>query len=461
MKGTNLKFNQVPRFAAKIQSRRLGTRNFITTAYAEDGGEGGEGDDAESKKLLDAIQQRMAKLLEDGKYQNREAVDALFNEQLKGLNLEALRAYETEKTKLEDSVKKIAGELQKVQNRSIVPGEKPNGIKIALEKSMEGVERVMRSKGDNKEEIRFNVRAAAVMTTDNTIDETAVPDDLIESFSMAEFVPKRYGTQFIGEIADRITVAQVAQYKTWLEEGDIEGAFAIVAEGGLKPLVSADLVRNVSNVRKIAGKYVVTEEFAKFRKEAYRIIRQIIQDKMYRDYDAILTADLNTAAASYTGTILDGTITDPNDYDAIGAVAAQIEALNFTPDVLILNPQDKWRIRLQKDNEGRYLFPVVTESGTTIMLGLRLVTSTYQTAGTFTLGESGLYKIEEESVTVRMGYGVTVTGSNPVTNVVSDFDNNQFRVIVETFFHNYLATNHIGSFVTASFATVKAALAAA
>ena len=70
-----------------------------------------------------------------------------------------------------------------------------------------------------------------------------------------------------------------------------------------------------------------------------------------------------------------------------------------------------------------------------------------------------MYKIEEEPISVRIGYGITVTGASPVTNVVGDFDNNQLRVIVEMFFLSYLATPNVGSIVTAEFATVKAALA--
>lgn len=458
MKRTPLKFNQVPRFAAKMQSRRLGNVNFFTTAYKEDGGGDGDDDDP-TEKMLKKIEQRIAKELETRGLANKEAITAIVTDSLKGLPLEALRTYSDDAEKLNNTVKKIAAELEKVRNMGAGVQGKVDAIRTALNSRMTEIEALASAK---KGVIEFNVRAAVTMTTENTIDETDVPDDIIESFSMGAYVPKRYGYQFIGEIADRVTVDELEKYKTWLEEGDTEGAFAIVAEGGLKPLVSTALVRNVAEAQKVAGKYVITEEFAKFRKAAMKIIRQIIQDQMYRDYDAILTADLNAVSVGYTGTTLDGTIVDPNDYDAIGAVAAQIESLNFMPDVLVINPQDKWRIRLSKDLEGRYLFPVVTENGQTQMLGMRLITSTYQPAGTFILGESGLFKIEEETITVRIGYGITSTSSGGnVTSVESDFDHNRMRIILETFFVAYLATNHIGSYVSASFATVKTALEAA
>lgn len=330
-------------------------------------------------------------------------------------------------------------------------------IKSILDSKMSEIENVFKSgKGD----LKLDVKAAANMTTANTIDETtnSIPSDLIENFTIGAFAEKRYGNQYIQNIADVTTVSNIVQHKTWLEEGSAQGAFAIVAEGGLKPLVSYDLVRNFAKAKKVAGKYVVTEEFVKFRQEAYNIIRRLIMDKMVRDYSALVTADMNAEAVAYTGSTLDDTIVAPNDYDAIGAAAAQAQSLNFNPNVLVLNPQDAWRIRLNKSTTGEYIFPVTTADGTSQIFGFQLIVSTYQTAGTFTLAESGLFKIEQEAITVRMGYGITVTGSSPVTQVVSDFDNNQMRVIVEMFFLDYLPTPFTGSIVKDTFANVKAAL---
>lgn len=427
----------------------------------DDDEEDEDDDNRETRALLRKITKRMGREFKKRGLVDTTEVGALIATQLNGLNLEELRKFGADQTAAVASVTKVAGELEKIKQRMASNGTpgKLNAIREQLEKRMADLENVFKNKKGN---VEINIRAAAVMTTDNTIDEAtnAIPVELIESFSIAEFVGKRYGRQYIYDIADRTTIAEIEQFKTWLEEGNEQGAFALVAEGAIKPLVSTALVRNVAEAKKIAGKYIVTEEFAKFRKNAYTIIRNLLMDKMVRDYNALVTADFQAEAAGYVGTSLDGTITGPNDYDAIIAVAAQIETLNFVPDVIVLHPQDKARIRIAKDANGMYLFPMVTENGQTTMLNLRLITSTYQTIGTFTLAESGLFKIEEEALTIRIGYGVTVTGANPVTSVVSDFDNNQLRVIVEMFFIDYLATPNTGSIVTASFATVKAALAA-
>ena len=424
--------------------------------------------------LLEKVKETAKTEIETRGYQNKESVQALLDTALKGLPMEALRAFDGEK--LNTSIKNIAAELEKV--KQIRAGELDGNEKELIQRSLNSllfpedgkqsdVELMMRSKGGaGLKEVVLNIRSAANMQTDNTINENNFPLAMIESFNVIDgVVKKRRGTQYIFDIADVTTVAELEEYTTWLEEGNSEGAFAIVAEGAVKPLVSYALVRNFAKAKKVAAKYVITEEFAKFRKKALSIIQNLINDKILRDYAAILTVDLQAQSASYVGTSLDDTFVAPNDYDAIGAVAAQIETLNFFPDLLIIHPQDKWRLSLEKDSQGRYfmMIPMYNPDGLVTMMGFRVLTSTYQTIGTFTLGESGLFKIEQESLTIRLGYGIdyttaVVSGTSVVTAVSSDFDNNRMRIIVENFFKDYIATNNIGSFVTASFATVKAAL---
>lgn len=438
-----------------------------------------EEEKAAQAALLEKVKQTAKTEIETRGLQDKAAVENLINTTLNGMPLDALRTYAEDSEKLNLTIRNIASELEKVKNIKIGVAE-DDGAKELVQRSIntmlfpeEGktsdVELMMRTRGQQgPKEVVLNLRAAANMTTANTINENNYPLAMIESFNVIEgVVKKRRGTQYIFDIADVTTVSELDEYTTWLEEGNEEGAFAIVAEGALKPLVSTSLVRNFAKAKKVAAKYVITEEFAKFRRKALQIIQNLINDKILRDYAAILTTDLQAQAASYVGTSLDGTFTNPNDYDAIGAVAAQIETLNFFPDLLIIHPQDKWRLSLEKDSQGRYymMIPMYNPDGLVTMMGFRVLTSTYQTIGTFTLGESGLFKIEQEALTIRLGYGIdyttaTVSGSTVVTSVSSDFDHNRMRIIVENFFKDYIATNHIGSFVTASFATVKAALLA-
>lgn len=362
-------------------------------------------------------------------------------------------------------LKKQGEEITKLQKSVKGEGEKRT-FKDELNKRMADIEKVFNAR-DNGREVRLNLRAAVTMNTGNTLTGyDDLPEDLIESFSVGAFVAKRQPREYVFDIAARNTVAEITEYKTWLSEGDEEGAFAIVAEGGLKPLVSQTLVRRHSTVSKVAAKHVVTEEFAKFRKNIYATIKRLVEQKLLRDYAAILTTRLIADAAPYTASALDDQFPAARvtDYHAIAAVAAQIEALDFVPNVLILNPQDKWRIGMSQNTEGSFYMqiPMIDPSGQPRLMGFLVRTSNRMTVGSFMLGEANLWEIEDEALTVRMGYGINVTknGENVVTDVESDVDHNRFRVIVETYFHSWIDANNEGSFVLATFAAVKAAVTA-
>lgn len=416
----------------------------------------------DERKVLKGIETSFNETLKsffEGTMDKAEALDMI-----EKLSLDA-----TKVTMGDGDAKKSIDEVMREWGTKITALEKTGTIaadlKIDLKNQLTALKPQLKSMWQNKgsADVEITLKVPAVMTTTNTIDfdTNTIPVEAMESMSLGAYAAKRYGKQWLASVADRVTVANMdKEFTVWDEEGDVEGAFAIVAEGALKPLLSADIVKNYAKAQKVAGKYVITEEFEKFYSRALRIIERIIRDKMIRDYEALLRAEFATVDVAYTGSALDGTFVAPNDYDAIAAAAAQIEALNFVPDTLILNPGDKWRIRTTKDNENRYVFPVVTQNGETRIFEFNIVTSTYQPVGTFTLAESGLFKIEEEAMTVRIGYGVNVTGSNPVTAVEADFDHNRKRVIVETFFKAYLPTPYIGSAVTATFDAVKADLLA-
>lgn len=420
----------------------------------------------EAEEMLAKIKTQTEDMLKAKGYMAKADIDAIIDQRMKAL--EGVDA--TQLKALFDAEKGVMAIL-KAQGEEIaaLKGTAGKKVKTTFKTVLNKYKDQIKAVFDKREgSIQLDVpKVAVVMTTANTIDgHDDLPTDLIESFSEATFVAKRQPREYVYDLANVTTVAEVEKYITWLEEGDTEGAFAIVTEGGLKPLMSAALVRNHSEVRKAAGKYVVTEEFAKFYKNAYQIITRIINQQVLRDKAAILTTDLLADAAPYTASALDGAFDEPTDYHAIAAVAAQIEALDFVPDLLIMNPQDKWRIGMLQGSDGHFYLPnvpVVDPTGNLRILGFQVRTSNRVTVGNFLLGESGLWEIVQEGFTMRMGYGMTVTGGTSngggnVTDVQGDLDHNRFRVIIEQYFHNYLATNNDGSFVYADFDTVKAAL---
>ena len=314
---------------------------------------------------------------------------------------------------------------------------------------------------------QITLKTAANITTSNTptLNGSWTGNEML-SFRVTDFAPKRYEREYVFDFADRQQVNEVEQFMTWEEEGTEEGAFAVVTEGSVKPLVQNKIVRYKSEAKKIAGKMVVSLEFEKFRKELYSKIKDLFNQKLLRDYQAVLTTQIAAAASSYAGTELDGTIVTPTDFHAFGAVCSQLETLGFTPNILLIHPQSKWRAILSTGTDNHFnlaSIPVVGADGVMRLLDMVVVSSPKVTAGDAIIGEANLWKIIEEPVNLHLCYGVdvttgTVSSTTVVTAVSSDVDNNRMRLIGEFFYHSFIPGNYAGSFVKFTIDTVKSAL---
>lgn len=331
------------------------------------------------------------------------------------------------------------------------------GLKRLYMDNIEVIEKAFEA-GKN---VTLGMKAATIMGTDNTMDTTAIEEagDITESFSLLGLVNQRRDKQYIFDLVNRQIVSEVPEHYVWYEEGDTQGAMAIVQQGGLKPLIQLTVVKQVSEAKKVAGKIVVNEEFPKFRPRIWAMIQQLFSQKIVRDYADMLTTDIIASAAGYVGTTLDGTIAVPTPFHCIGAGAAQLEVLNYDPDLLILNPQDKWAMALSQDTMGRFYTNLVVSgaNGQVQVMGFRVITTNKCGVGEFVLGESGLYRVIEEGVQMRMGYGISLGAGDAVE---SDFDHNRFRIIAEFFYHSFIPAVFEGSFMKGSFAVIKEALQA-
>lgn len=259
---------------------------------------------------------------------------------------------------------------------------------------------------------------------------------------------KRKGRQYIHDIANVSVVDNVPEVFTFWEEGDEKGAFAKVDENGVKPQVHLKLIKNQVNREKVAGYITVTEEVLKSRQRLWAQIQRLFSDKLYRDYEKALTTSLIAKAASYANSAFDDIKAVPTDLDAIIAMVAQLESLNFQPDVIVINPNDKWKIAMTSTTSGALILPYIQQGGNFGLLGLRVITTTEVAAGTAIVGEAGTWFIEEETPTLRTGL------------VNDDLIHNRYTIVGELFYLSYIPSNHTGSFVKATFTEVKEAMKA-
>lgn len=366
---------------------------------------------------------------------------------------EKLKAWGEENGISKEKLEKMS-EMLKEQGKTLTslkeqgaPYKNSVGLKAAFDKEYDNLVSAIKNKRSG-----FVIKsvdehsAGKIQTTGNSISTTsgAQLSDSVE-YSDQVFM-KRRGREYIHDIANVTQVSEVPETFVFDEEGAEDGAIAVVAENGLKPQVHLSLVRNQVSAKKAAGYIVVTEEMIKWRSRLWAQIQRLFRDKVARDYEQLLTTDLMKNAVSYTTTPLDGTIDAPTDFDAIIAGVLQLENLEYMPDVLVINPADKWKLAMTETKNGTLILPYIQQGGEFSLLGLRVITTTRVEAGTFIIGESGTWFIEEESPRLRTGL------------VNDDFLHNRMTVIGELFFLSYVPSNNAGSFVKGSFSTIKESL---
>jgi HK97 family phage major capsid protein len=263
-----------------------------------------------------------------------------------------------------------------------------------------------------------------------------------------ELYLRRRDRRYIRDIAASTTVADLPETIIFEEEGDSTGVIGIVTENGLKPQVGLSLIKNRAEKQKAGGFVVVTDEILRFRTRTWAAIIRLFTDKIFRDYEDKLAEQLDANTVQYVGTAMDGTIETPNDFDALCGAMCQLESLNFYPDTLILNPSDKWKIATIKNSTGTYLFPYVASNGEFAFLPLNVITTNKVAAGTFILGESNTFKVEEELPQMRIGY------------VNDDLIHNRLTIVGELYFISYMPSNNAGAWIKTTFDEVKEALVA-
>ncbi len=320
-----------------------------------------------------------------------------------------------------------------------------------------GLKAVFMENFDTLKDAIKNQKQITIKADPDVIDEELIENTGVITTDTGAFLPennkvdpalytKRRDRQYIEDIADVSVVAEVPETLTYWEEGDEKGNIAIVEENGLKPQVQLKLIKNKAEKQKAAGFIVVTEELMKFRTRAWAMIQRLFRDKVMRDFRDLLTVSLSSNTASYITTPLDGTISNPTNFDALIAAILQLELLNFEPDVLVINPTDKWRLAMTTTPNGMFILPYIQQGGQFSLLYLKVITSNKIPAGTALVGESGIWKVEREEPTLRTGL------------VNDDHIHNRKTIVGEIYFLSYVPSNNAGGFVEFNFDDVKEAL---
>ncbi len=384
---------------------------------------------------LDAAFDKAAKQIPD-----QTEVDRLIAKAMEGKGLTP----EQEKSIMDTaaSVRQIAIDVDKIKAHGVETSEET--LEDTLKAAKDELLSIKRNGTGMKSFVLNANKAAGIHTTATTGSTRAITD------SVSDFTSQRIPGGAMNLIMrpkpfilDFVNVGQTdSAVLIWWDEVAKEGDFAVTAEGVLKPMVQYRFERKSADYKKGAGYSVMTDEFDRDFPGLVTLIKRLMQQDCRLKIGDIVLTDLLAAVSTFTYTGLNASIDNADNYAAIAAVIAQKQSFYFDgPNVLFLNQADAVKMRFTKASDGTYIMPPADWGVDAIIIDPRI------TAGTFVVGDLSMFNVDFYGpVIVKIGY------------VNDDLIKNQYTVVVEQFFYDYISTNKKPAIVKGTFSTIKTAL---
>lgn len=252
-------------------------------------------------------------------------------------------------------------------------------------------------------------------------------------------------TPWIFDQVDVVRAGWDQRLATYWEEVPKQGTAAEVAEGATKPLVQYEYELKSAAYKKIAQLLSFTDEFALDFPRLEDEIRQKGRIDLYNVLNTTLLTDIiNKATAYNTASSFIPGVPYANDFDAIAAMAAQVESATYgnMANAALMSTFKKYRMGIEKAQTGEYL------NRPDVLSNINFVGNPGMAADAVIVGALKRYKvILRGGLLVKVGYNGT------------DFAENKFSVVMEQFYFNYIPSVHTSAIVKGpTFAAVKAAI---
>ena len=210
----------------------------------------------------------------------------------------------------------------------------------------------------------------------------------------------QYPKNFILDAINSRQVSKVPANWKWKEQiAGGTGVPTVVLEAGTKPLVDYKFEWKYASRNKYAARIEVTEEEEMdFEQLQLSIINMFERDVLTVYQDAVYAAIL-TYATTYVSSALDGKLVAPSIYSVIGALKLAVQAANYDPDIVIMNPGDAAEaIYLQTVDGMQQFIPADLQ-----FAGLRPFLSNKVTIGTVIVGTSATIQEQHGAFIIRKG----------------------------------------------------------
>lgn len=374
-----------------------------------------------------------------------------------------LTAKDAEILKLNENVAKLSTQLDAVQTTQKNIGtlkaketfEEQLYSAFTAKEVKEEIDLIVKRGGQQIKPLMVQVNKAAVdMTTALTIGAGSTQNTITHNTGIISAIRGRVEKYF-----QSVSIGEISSARAlWVEEVDEQGAAVFIAEGAGKTQLSVLYVEKTQEVKKIAVYGKVTTEMMADTPQLISYIQNNLLKRVANKTETELlvgagTGDTLKGAKTFATTFAAGAlvlaIDNANEFDALEAAALQVEIANGVPNAAYVHPSTLAKMKLIKDTTNVPLWKAYTDNltGSIMISGMKLITSTAVTAGEFICGDfKTLNVLFREGLSVQIG----LDGN--------DFTNNKKTILVEQRLVQFASANDTPCLVKGVFSTVKAAL---
>jgi HK97 family phage major capsid protein len=386
-----------------------------------------------------------------------EKLNSMFNEKMEGTatksdvsdlksEVEALKGLNEKSAEVEKAIARMEGRLEAMSEKaSKNTGSKKQTLAGAFaEKHSDILESVQKGQTFN-----LNVKAMGDTTLTDSYDGRV-------ALSTLELGVDRVQRPIIKVRNVVNSGTTTSKYVVYITQTNAIGA-DWTAEAAEKTLFNPTYEEVSEEVKKVAGTIKISKEMladlafiqSEINTDLMEAIASQIEDSLINGAGGAEINGLLGYAQTFTAGSFAGAIPFANETDVIRVAIAQIQAANFEPTHVVLNPNDVAKMQLTKTNTGEYTFPMflVDNMGVQTVATLPIVSTTNIAAGTFLVGDMTKSNVRvREDINMQVGY------------VNDDFQRNMVTILAEARLVHYVKANQVFAFVTGSFATAKAAI---
>ena len=360
--------------------------------------------------------------------------------------LDNFKAIEVKNSEMEKAIAKMEGRIEAMSEKA-VDAPKAKGAKTIKEA-------LVKTYTDNVKAISESIEKGNRITLDVKTD-TTIDGDYTGNVALSVLEP---GVNRISRPIRRIREisnvgSTTSKFVTYIQQtqnvtpGAEESLWT--AEAGAKFNGEVKYEEVSEEVKKVAAYIKVSKEMladlsfvrSEINTELMEAIEQNIDFSLVNgaggnDLNGLLAVAPNFAPGTFAGTI-----PGANIMDLIRICKAQIEAANFVPTHVVLNPEDVAKIELTKTSTGEYTYPAFWDANMRVA-GLVVVSSNNINKGTMIVGDFTKFNIKfREDMNMSVGY------EN------DDFTRNMVTILCEARLVAYVKGNDVNAFVQSDIAT--------